>query len=125
MVAGLLARSGPRRGLGPGLSCRPPQAGGNYRCLSPGRIPGSGDHYRYGAGVTIPRLNVLVLYAEEGRVFTASTLVQIAGRAGRSAAYPTGRVWFIGRHLSPAIAEAARQIREFNRLARRRGYLTR
>lgn len=76
-------------------------------------------------GVTIPRLNVLVLYAEEGRVFTASTLVQIAGRAGRSAAYPTGRVWFIGRHLSPAIAEAARQIREFNRLARRRGYLTR
>lgn len=74
-------------------------------------------------GITIPRLNVLVLYADEGKVFTAGTLVQIAGRAGRSAAYPIGRVWFIGRRLSPDIAEAARQIREFNRLARRRGYL--
>ncbi|MGI9861400.1 helicase-related protein [Moorella naiadis] len=74
-------------------------------------------------GVTIPRLNVLVLYADEERIFTASTLVQIAGRAGRSAEYPTGRVWFIARRLSPAMAEAVRQIREFNNLARRRGYL--
>lgn len=74
-------------------------------------------------GVTIPRLHVLVLYADDEMVFTASTLVQIAGRAGRSAEYPTGRVWFIARRLSPSMAEAVRQIREFNDLARRRGYL--
>ncbi|GEA17919.1 helicase-related protein [Moorella sp. E306M] len=74
-------------------------------------------------GITIPRLNVLVLYADEERVFTVNTLIQMAGRAGRSSAYPTGRVWFLARRISPAMAAARRQIQEFNHLARRRGYL--
>jgi len=74
-------------------------------------------------GVTIPRLDVMVLYADEERVFTANTLVQIAGRAGRSPDYPDGRVYFLARRVSPAMAAACRQIREFNTLARRRGYL--
>ncbi|QGP92195.1 Transcription-repair-coupling factor [Neomoorella glycerini] len=74
-------------------------------------------------GITIPRLNVLVLYADEERIFTANTLIQIAGRAGRSPAYPSGRVWFLASRISPAMAVARRQIQEFNALARRRGYL--
>ncbi|PRR73130.1 helicase-related protein [Neomoorella humiferrea] len=74
-------------------------------------------------GITIPRLNVLVLYADEERVFTENALIQMAGRAGRAASYPKGRVWFLARRVSPAMAAARYRIREFNSMARRRGYL--
>ncbi|MBC7325871.1 MAG: hypothetical protein H5T99_11255 [Moorella sp. (in: Bacteria)] len=74
-------------------------------------------------GVTIPHLNVLVLYADEERVFNENTLIQIAGRAGRSPSCPQGRVWFLARCLSPSMVAARCRIREFNDLGRRRGYL--
>ncbi|WP_258360803.1 helicase-related protein [Moorella sulfitireducens] len=75
-------------------------------------------------GITIPRLNVLVLYADEEMVFTTNTLVQMAGRAGRSPDHPAGQVWFLARRVSPAMVAACHQIQEFNNLARRRGYLS-
>lgn len=74
-------------------------------------------------GITIPRISVLVLYADEERIFSANTLIQVAGRTGRSTDCPEGRVWFMARRISPAMAAACRQINQFNRLARQRGYL--
>ncbi len=44
-------------------------------------------------GVTVPNIDVAVLGAEQP-IFTESALVQIAGRVGRSAQYPTGDVRF-------------------------------
>ncbi|MGI9953198.1 helicase-related protein [Moorellaceae bacterium AZ2] len=74
-------------------------------------------------GITLPRLNVMVLFAHHRRIFDQNTLVQIAGRAGRTAAFPQGRVWFVADRITPEMAEACRIIRSFNRLAFQRGYL--
>jgi competence protein ComFA len=74
-------------------------------------------------GVTVPRVHVLVLDAGQEMVFDTPTLVQIAGRCGRSPDYPTGEVWFVSRQISRAMEEARAQIRSFNEEARRKGYL--
>ncbi len=74
-------------------------------------------------GVTAPRVQVLVLEAGQEGVFDAPTLVQIAGRCGRSPDHPTGDVWFISSGVSRSMREARAQITGFNREARRKGYL--
>jgi competence protein ComFA len=74
-------------------------------------------------GITIARVAVMVLYADEERIFSTNTLVQVAGRAGRTTDYPDGQVFFLARRISPAMAVACRQIKEFNLMARQRGYL--
>jgi competence protein ComFA len=58
-------------------------------------------------GVTFPALDVLVLYADHP-VFDRVSLLQMAGRAGRTADDPHGEVWFLAREISPEMA-AARQ----------------
>jgi ComF family protein len=50
-------------------------------------------------------------------------LVQLAGRAGRTAACPTGRVIFLAARASGAMREATRLIAEQNELAARLGLL--
>lgn len=74
-------------------------------------------------GVTVPRVDVLVLEAGQEGVFDAPTLVQIAGRCGRSSDYPTGDVWFISSGVSRSMREARDQITGLNKEARRKGYL--
>ncbi|HAF17329.1 MAG: helicase-related protein [Thermacetogeniaceae bacterium] len=74
-------------------------------------------------GVTVPRVNVLVLEAAQEGIFDTSTLVQIAGRCGRSPDYPTGEVWFISREISRSMREARLQIMGMNKEAQRKGYL--
>lgn len=74
-------------------------------------------------GVTVPRVNVLVLDAAQEGIFDTSTLVQIAGRCGRSPDYPTGDVWFISQEISRSMREARAQIMGMNKQAQRRGYL--
>jgi len=74
-------------------------------------------------GITLSRLNVMVLFAHHRRIFDQNTLVQIAGRAGRTASFPHGKVWLVADRITPEMAEARRIIRSFNRLAFRRGYL--
>ncbi|MEG3067524.1 MAG: helicase-related protein [Syntrophaceticus schinkii] len=74
-------------------------------------------------GVTVPRVHVLVLAAGQEGVFDAPTLVQIAGRCGRSPKYPTGEIWFISSGASRSMREARAQIIGLNREAMRRGYL--
>ncbi len=68
-------------------------------------------------GVTISRCHVLVLFAD-APVFDAAALVQIAGRAGRDAAFPEGEVWFLSEARTRAIWQACEQIRQMNQLAR-------
>lgn len=67
-------------------------------------------------GVTIPRSDVVVIGAE-APVFDEASLVQIAGRVGRSADYPTGTVLFLQADRAGAPRAAVRQIEGMNRLA--------
>ena len=75
-------------------------------------------------GVTVPRSDVFILDADNA-MFDETALVQMAGRAGRSAEAPDGRVVFAGRHMTAAQRRAIRHIRGMNRLAREKGYLVR
>jgi competence protein ComFA len=73
-------------------------------------------------GVTVPKTDVFVLDADSG-LFDDAALVQMAGRAGRSKDDPKGNVIFAAAALTKSQAEAVRQIRRMNRLARLKGYL--
>ncbi|MFT9214130.1 DEAD/DEAH box helicase [Liquorilactobacillus ghanensis] len=64
-------------------------------------------------GVTFPKLNVLVIGADEP-VFTEEALVQIAGRAGRSSQRPVGEVIFACSMLNRNLSRALRQIKFLN-----------
>lgn len=74
-------------------------------------------------GITIPRCNVLVLYGEKEHIYDAGTLVQMAGRAGRTTETPFGKVWFVGSTVTEAMKEARRQIEFMNEVAAQKGYL--
>lgn len=73
-------------------------------------------------GVTVPRSDVFILDADD-RLFDTSSLVQMAGRAGRSKDDPHGRVVYAAAQWTSAQRGAVRQIRRMNRLAQRGGYL--
>gem|GEM_PF-166332 len=73
-------------------------------------------------GVTIPRSDVFVLDADAA-LFDEAALVQMAGRAGRSADDPRGRVYFVARERTDGQLQAVRHIRAMNTLARKRGLL--
>jgi competence protein ComFA len=73
-------------------------------------------------GVTFPNIDVAVVGAEED-IFTESALVQIAGRVGRSAMYPTGNIDFFHYGISSAMQKASKQIKEMNRQARNKGLI--
>ncbi|MDD4588311.1 MAG: helicase-related protein, partial [Heliobacteriaceae bacterium] len=62
-------------------------------------------------GITVPRANVVVLFAENERIYDDRTLIQMAGRAGRSTERPYGEVWFMGTRITPAMEEAVRCIK--------------
>ncbi|MCQ4088148.1 DEAD/DEAH box helicase [Saccharibacillus sp. JS10] len=67
-------------------------------------------------GVTIPRSDVYILGADSG-LFDEASLVQMAGRAGRSASDPSGKVIFAAMQKTKAQVGACRQIRRMNKLA--------
>ncbi|HEY8531413.1 MAG TPA: DEAD/DEAH box helicase [Limnochorda sp.] len=73
-------------------------------------------------GVTLPAVDVAVLFPEHP-VFDEATLVQMAGRAGRSLEDPHGRVLFAGVRPSWQVVMAAAAIRAMNRRAARAGLL--
>lgn len=73
-------------------------------------------------GVTVPFSDVFILDAD-GKLFDESSLVQMAGRAGRSADDPNGRVYFFASTNSQSQRRAIAQIKSMNREARRNGYL--
>lgn len=73
-------------------------------------------------GVTVPNIDVAVFGAEQP-IFTESALVQIAGRVGRSAQYPTGDIRFFHFGKTKAMLKAKRHIVRMNDEARKRGLL--
>jgi len=73
-------------------------------------------------GVTIPKSDVYILDAD-GRLFDEASLVQMAGRAGRSAEDPFGRVFFCSRDRNRPQLLAVKHIQTMNRMARKQGYL--
>ncbi|MCI1693978.1 DEAD/DEAH box helicase [Aneurinibacillus aneurinilyticus] len=74
-------------------------------------------------GVTLSGIQVLV-YQADAPVFDEAALVQIAGRAGRSASVPDGQVIFMAEEVTGAMKAAIRQIKKMNRLARELGYIS-
>ncbi len=75
-------------------------------------------------GITIENISVGVLGAEDD-VFTESALVQIAGRAGRSAAFPDGDICFFHFGRTKAMVSSVRHITKMNKEAEEKGWLTR
>jgi len=73
-------------------------------------------------GVTIPRSDVFIMDADGG-LFDEASLVQMAGRAGRSADDPFGHVYFCSKERNRAQLAAVSHIRNMNKLARKHGYL--
>ncbi|MFS0783696.1 DEAD/DEAH box helicase [Bacillus sp. 1P06AnD] len=73
-------------------------------------------------GVTIPRLNVAVIGAEEA-IFTESALVQIAGRVGRKKDAPDGDIIFFHYGKTWAMKRAVAQINSMNEAALERGLI--
>ena len=68
-------------------------------------------------GVTFPEIDVFVLGADDD-IFSSAALVQIAGRAGRSASRPGGHVDFWLTARCRRVSQAMRQIRYMNQKGR-------
>ena len=73
-------------------------------------------------GVTVPRSDVFIADADSS-LFDEASLVQMAGRAGRSAEDPAGRVVFASPQWTISQKRAVNQIKSMNRIARKNGYL--
>ena len=64
-------------------------------------------------GVTYKNLQVLV-YKTNEFIFTKETLIQIAGRAGRTVDYPDGDVYFLANSITKEMKEAIKEIKKYN-----------
>lgn len=73
-------------------------------------------------GVTFPNIDVAVVGAED-RIFTEAALVQISGRVGRSADYPTGNITFFHYGQSREMLKAQNHIIRMNQEAKKRGLI--
>ncbi|WP_431029169.1 DEAD/DEAH box helicase [Lysinibacillus sp. LZ02] len=65
-------------------------------------------------GITIKNVQVAVIGAES-KVFTSSALIQISGRVGRNAQYPTGDVVFFHHGITVEMDAAKEEIRRLNK----------
>ncbi|GAB6100031.1 helicase-related protein [Halanaerocella petrolearia] len=74
-------------------------------------------------GITVDKANVLVLFAHWDCVFDEQSLIQMAGRSGRSFKYPEGRVCFVGDKITEEMELARDMIRDLNREAAEKGHL--
>ena len=73
-------------------------------------------------GITVSRADVIVLYAHDV-LYDARTLIQMAGRSGRTTEYPQGQVWFMAATATRDLRWAIDNLEEINTTARRRGLL--
>ncbi|MCH1625080.1 DEAD/DEAH box helicase [Fredinandcohnia quinoae] len=73
-------------------------------------------------GVTVPKIDVAVLGAED-TIFTESALVQISGRVGRSSDYPTGSIIFFHYGKTKEMIQAKKHIEGMNKEASEKGLL--
>lgn len=72
--------------------------------------------------MTVPRSDVYILDADSS-LFDEASLVQMAGRAGRSSEDPAGRVIFASSQWTLSQKLAVNQIKAMNRIAGKHGYL--
>ena len=61
----------------------------------------------------MPNLQVIV-FGSDNRIYDEAALIQIAGRAGRKAAAPTGDVLFLANQESEGMKRAIKEIRYCN-----------
>jgi competence protein ComFA len=61
-------------------------------------------------GVTIKDLQVIVVGADEQKIYSSSTLIQIAGRAGRKSDAPDGEVIFVVEKPTQEMEDAIKEI---------------
>ncbi|NLM21033.1 MAG: DEAD/DEAH box helicase family protein [Peptococcaceae bacterium] len=73
-------------------------------------------------GITVHKAQAVVLYADHA-LYDVRALVQMAGRVGRTAACPQGRVLFIAGKQSKEITAAIKWIEDQNELAAQGGFL--
>ncbi|MEH7225042.1 DEAD/DEAH box helicase [Bacillus sp. JJ1566] len=73
-------------------------------------------------GVTVPNIDVAVLGAED-KIFTESALVQISGRVGRSARFPTGEILFFHYGRTREMLKAKQHIENMNKEAFQNGFI--
>ncbi len=73
-------------------------------------------------GVTVPNIDVAVLGAED-KIFTESALVQISGRVGRSAQFPTGEILFFHYGKTREMIKAKQHIEKMNKEASQNGFI--
>lgn len=73
-------------------------------------------------GVTVRRGFVLVWGADHP-VFDKASLIQIAGRVGRSGDYQQGEVWFLSRERTESQQQAKKEIEWLNQQAKKEGFL--
>ena len=67
-------------------------------------------------GVTIPKIDVVVFQADSA-IYDLAALIQMAGRVGRVAAYPEGRVWFLSKQKNCKVKECIETIKNMNKNA--------
>ncbi|KXT77455.1 ComF operon protein A, DNA transporter ATPase [Streptococcus sp. DD13] len=67
-------------------------------------------------GVTFPKVDVIVLEADH-HLFNASSLIQIAGRVGRSLERPSGLLLYFSEGKNKEVCQAIRTIRRINQKA--------
>lgn len=73
-------------------------------------------------GITVNGVQVVILYAQHA-LYDVRTLVQMAGRIGRTARCPGGRAVFLASKETKAMITAQNWIREQNALAQKEGFL--
>jgi len=61
-------------------------------------------------GVTIRDLQVIVVESDHEKIYSSSTLIQIAGRAGRKSDAPDGEVFFVAEKPTESMQTAIREI---------------
>src|SRR5690606_2537433 len=73
-------------------------------------------------GVTVPKSDVYILDADS-ELFDEASLVQMAGRAGRSKDDPAGIVVFASPEWTNSQRGAVKQIKAMNKIALKKGFL--
>lgn len=74
-------------------------------------------------GVTVKRCHVAVIGADH-IIFDQASIVQIAGRVGRSAVYQQGEVWLIAQEKTDAQLQAIREMKNLNHCSKKAGFFT-
>ena len=115
---------GVARALGiPACHSRQPRREEVTAAFAAGRVPALVASPVLERGLTFEGVDVAVLFAHREEIFDAGALVQMAGRCGRSARAPTGRVLLLAARKTRALQEAVRHIQAMNRLAARQAAL--